>query len=120
MIGGYVVRDPSLAGLVGRYLYADYYDGEVRSLARNLAAPDDRTTGLTLPTGQLGSFGEDSAGRLYVTDQDAGASGWWPAPAGDPAHLAGGRDLRPPHLRGLSAGGPPACSWWSRPAGCDW
>ena len=73
VIGGYVVRDPSLAGLVGRYLYADYYEGEVRSLARNLAAPDDRTTGLTLPTGQLGSFGQDSAGHLYVTDQDAGA-----------------------------------------------
>ena len=37
-----MVRDPSLTGLVGRYLYADYYDGEVRSLALNFAAPDDR------------------------------------------------------------------------------
>ena len=72
VIGGYVVRDPALTGLGGRYLYADYYDGEVRSLALNLAAPDDRTTGLTLPTGGLGSFGQDSAGRLYVVDQDDG------------------------------------------------
>ena len=59
-----MVRDPSLTGLVGRYLYADYYDGEVRSLALNFARPDDRTTGLTLPAGQLGSFG---AGRRRAT-----------------------------------------------------
>ena len=73
VIGGYVVRDPGLTGLAGRYLYADYFDAEVRSLALSLAAPDDRTTGLTLPTGALGSFGQDSAGHLYVVDQDGGA-----------------------------------------------
>jgi hypothetical protein len=72
VIGGYVVRDPALTGLVGRYLYADYYDGEVRSLALSLAAPDDQTTGLTMD--QLGSFGQDSAGHLYVVDQNAGAA----------------------------------------------
>ena len=70
VIGGYVVRDPALTGLVGRYLYADYYDGEIRSLALNKAAPDDRTTGLTLP--QLGSFGQDAAGHLYVVNQNSG------------------------------------------------
>ncbi|MBN1530297.1 MAG: PQQ-dependent sugar dehydrogenase [Thermoleophilaceae bacterium] len=70
VIGGYVVRDPSLTGLVGRYLYADYYVGEIRSLALNRAAPDNRATGLTLP--QLGSFGQDSAGRLYVVNQNTG------------------------------------------------
>jgi glucose/arabinose dehydrogenase len=73
VIGGYVVRDPSLTGLVGRYLYADYYVGQVRSLALNFSVPDDRTTGLTLATGELGAFGQDAAGHLYVTDQDAGA-----------------------------------------------
>ena len=72
VIGGYVVRDPSLTGLVGRYLFADYYDGLVRSLALNRLAPDDQSTGLMLPSGQLGSFGQDSAGRLYVVDQDDG------------------------------------------------
>jgi glucose/arabinose dehydrogenase len=70
VIGGYVVRDPSLTGLAGRYLYADYFDGEIRSLALNRAAPGDSTTGLTLP--QLGSFGQDSAGRLYVVNQNSG------------------------------------------------
>ena len=37
--GGFVVRDPSLTGLVGRYLYADYFAGDIRSLALNFAAP---------------------------------------------------------------------------------
>ena len=70
VIGGYVVRDPSLTGLAGRYLYADYYEGEIHSLALNRAAPDDRSAGLTLP--QLGSFGQDSAGRLYIVNQNNG------------------------------------------------
>jgi glucose/arabinose dehydrogenase len=69
--GGYVVRDPSLTGLVGRGLYADFFDGDIRSLALSRAAPDDRTTGET--HGQLASFGEDAAGRLYVADLDDGS-----------------------------------------------
>ena len=68
--GGYVVRDASLTGLVGRGLYADFFAGEIRSLALNPAAPDDRTTGET--HAQLSSFGEDAAGRLYVADLDDG------------------------------------------------
>jgi glucose/arabinose dehydrogenase len=72
VIGGYVVRDPALTGLVGRYLYSDYYDAEVRSLALNRAAPDDRTTGLTIASQQLGSFGQDADGHLYVVDQSQG------------------------------------------------
>jgi glucose/arabinose dehydrogenase len=69
--GGFVVRDGSLTAQFGRYLYSDFYDGEVRSLALNPPVPDDRTTGLVLATGQLSSFGEDAAGRLYVTDLDS-------------------------------------------------
>ena len=35
IIGGYVVRDPDLPGLAGRYLYRDLCTGDVRSfLAR--------------------------------------------------------------------------------------
>jgi glucose/arabinose dehydrogenase len=69
--GGYVVRDASLAGLVGRALYADFFAGEIRSLALDFAAPDDRPTGQTHT--QLASFGEDAAGRLYLADLDSGA-----------------------------------------------
>jgi glucose/arabinose dehydrogenase len=64
--GGYVVRDPSLLGLVGRALYADFFDGEIFSLALDPANPDNRSTGLT--HANLASFGEDAAGRLYVAD----------------------------------------------------
>jgi glucose/arabinose dehydrogenase len=68
--GGFVVRDPSLTGLVGRYLYADYYTGLIRSLALNFTNPDDRSTGLNVPT--LASFGEDAAGRLYAVSHLGG------------------------------------------------
>ena len=64
--GGFVVRDNSLTGLVGRYLYADYYTGLIRSLALNFANPDDQSTGATVAT--LSSFGEDAAGRLYAVN----------------------------------------------------
>jgi glucose/arabinose dehydrogenase len=63
---GYVVRDGSLDGLVGRALYADFFDGEIRSLALNPADPADTPTSLTVPN--LASFGEDAAGRLYVAN----------------------------------------------------
>jgi glucose/arabinose dehydrogenase len=68
--GGFVVRDPSLTGLAGRYLYADYFTGLIRSLALNFANPDDQSTGLTVST--LASFGEDAEGRLYAASNGGG------------------------------------------------
>jgi glucose/arabinose dehydrogenase len=62
--GGFVVHDPSLAGLTGRYLYADFYAGDVRSLALDFDTPDGQSTGLTIH--QLASFGQDALGRLYA------------------------------------------------------
>ncbi len=67
IIGGYVVRDPSLGDLYGRYLYTDYCSEEIRSLVLPRSggpASGDRSEGLTVekPT----SFGEDSCGRIYV------------------------------------------------------
>jgi glucose/arabinose dehydrogenase len=65
IIGGYVVRDPGLASLRGRYLYADLCEGQLRSLVPHRErASGDRKLGLavTSPT----SFGEDDANRLYV------------------------------------------------------
>jgi glucose/arabinose dehydrogenase len=62
--GGFVVHDPALAGLVGRYLYADFFAGVIRSLALDFDAPDDQSTGLTIA--QLASFGEDADGGLYT------------------------------------------------------
>ena len=63
IIGGYVVRDPSLPELDGRYLYGDL-DGEIRSLVLPEAFASDRSENLNVPN--LNSFGEDSCGRLYA------------------------------------------------------
>jgi len=70
--GGYVARDESLGDLYGRYVYADFCVGEVRSLALppgGVGAATDRDEGLALP-GRPTSFGEDSCGRLYVMSTD--------------------------------------------------
>jgi glucose/arabinose dehydrogenase len=65
VIGGYVVRDRSLRGLRGRYVYADLCEGELRSLVPHLRrATGDRRLGLTVPSPS--SFGEDDRGRVYV------------------------------------------------------
>jgi glucose/arabinose dehydrogenase len=63
--GGFVVRDSTLTGLVGRYLYADFFDGQVKSLALNFTDPHDQSTSLP-PVSSLASFGEDASGRLYI------------------------------------------------------
>jgi hypothetical protein len=75
--GGYVVRDPGLGDLYGRYLYGDFCVGQLRSL--DLSAPDPRATdraepGLSLPAFSLYSFGEDSCGRIYVASSDGQVS----------------------------------------------
>jgi glucose/arabinose dehydrogenase len=65
IIGGYVVRDPRLPGLRGRYVYADLCEGQLRSLVPHLKrASGDR--GLGLQVQSPSSFGEDQQHRLYV------------------------------------------------------
>ncbi|HEX7279190.1 MAG TPA: PQQ-dependent sugar dehydrogenase [Solirubrobacterales bacterium] len=65
IIGGYVVRDPRLAGLRGRYVYADLCEGQLRALTPGLKrASGDRKLGLQVESPS--SFGEDQQGRLYV------------------------------------------------------
>jgi glucose/arabinose dehydrogenase len=64
IIGGFVVRDASLGDLYGRYVYADYCSGEVRSLDLANPAAGDRSEGLRLDFPV--SFGEDSCGRVYA------------------------------------------------------
>jgi glucose/arabinose dehydrogenase len=65
IIGGYVVHDPHLPALRGRYVYADLCEGELRSLVPHLRrASGDRRLGLHVDTPS--SFGEDTRGRVYV------------------------------------------------------
>ncbi len=65
--GGYVYRGARLAGHQGRYFYADYCQGWVRSFTyANGQATDPREWPALSPGGQVTSFGEDARGELYV------------------------------------------------------
>lgn len=63
--GGYVVRDPRIPALAGRYVYADFCAGRLLSARLQIPrARDRRSLGLTVSSPS--SFGEDLAGRVYV------------------------------------------------------
>jgi glucose/arabinose dehydrogenase len=67
--GGVVVRDPELASLRGRYLYADFYRGQLRSFVPHRRhARGDRAVGIHID--QPSSFGTDSQNHVYVTSLD--------------------------------------------------
>ncbi|MDQ3647842.1 MAG: PQQ-dependent sugar dehydrogenase [Actinomycetota bacterium] len=68
--GGYVVRDPSLEELAGKYLYADYCSGEVRRL--NTPAGGGDALVFAADPFQVASFGEDACGRIYVSELASG------------------------------------------------
>ena len=65
--GGFVVRDPELSELTGRYLYGDFCTGQLRSFRPKLStgqAQGDAPVGVVAP--QLSSFGEGVGGQIYV------------------------------------------------------
>ena len=64
--GGYVVRDPDLPALEGRYLYGDFCEGRLHSFTPRPGQPatDDELVNLTVP--QLSSFGEDTEANIYA------------------------------------------------------
>lgn len=73
IIGGYVVHNPNLSLLNGRYVYSDNCNGDIRSLNPTTPrASGDRNTGLSVasPT----SFGVGGAGQLYVTSGNYGGN----------------------------------------------
>ncbi|MDH5672482.1 MAG: PQQ-dependent sugar dehydrogenase [Myxococcales bacterium] len=71
VIGGYVYRGAAIAGLTGRYIWADWservlksfvYSGEVNGQP---TICDDFELGITVPM-KVRSFAEDAAGEIYV------------------------------------------------------
>ena len=65
--GGYVVRDPRVPGLAGRYVYGDFCEG---SLLSARITPGRRATPRRvgrLRVENVSSFGEDALGRVYAT-----------------------------------------------------
>ena len=68
--GGSVYRGTKLPALVGRYFYADFCSGWVRSFRfEGGLATDDREEFASV--GSITSFGEDAKGELYVVTQEA-------------------------------------------------
>jgi hypothetical protein len=89
--GGYVVRDPALPELAGRYVFGDFCRDELESadLATGAAAP------LGLRVGDLASFGEDGCGRVYAASlagpvHRLASSGACAGPAPFAGYLPGG------------------------------
>jgi Glucose / Sorbosone dehydrogenase len=68
IIGGYVVRDPGVPRLTGRYVYSDLCDSRIRVITlREGRLPHGRPLALSPKIEQVSSFGEDARGRIYVT-----------------------------------------------------
>ncbi len=66
IIGGAVVRDPTVPELDGRYVFGDYCLGKIWSASLEGGQATAADVGLpTVPS--LSSFGEDACGRVYVT-----------------------------------------------------
>jgi hypothetical protein len=70
VIGGYVVRDPDLTGLTGRYLYGDLCAPDLRTLDLGIPGGDPRPAAMSLPAGALQSFGQDAGGCVYAVTSD--------------------------------------------------
>jgi glucose/arabinose dehydrogenase len=69
IIGGYVVWNRKLRSLRGRYLYADFYAGTLRSfVARRRHGRRDRALGVHVD--HPSSFGRGTRGRIYVASLD--------------------------------------------------
>ena len=64
--GGYLVRDPGLPSLFGRYVYADTYQGVVKSFVPSRPVATDEQQADLPQRDLLVSFAEDACGRLYV------------------------------------------------------
>jgi len=66
IVGGHVVRDQLLGELFGRYLYGDLCRSDLRTIDLDAAGGDPRPAALTIPSGSLLGFGEDSGCGVYV------------------------------------------------------
>lgn len=64
--GGFVYRGAAIPDLVGRYVYADYCDGWIRSLALEDGTVGDVVEHAVGSIGTILSFGQDDDDELYV------------------------------------------------------
>ncbi|HEX6966613.1 MAG TPA: PQQ-dependent sugar dehydrogenase [Gemmatimonadaceae bacterium] len=64
--GGFVYRGTRIPGIVGRYFYADYCSGFLRSFLYDGSTVSEQTTWDVGDLGHVQSFGEDASGELYM------------------------------------------------------
>src|SRR5262245_11088832 len=69
--GGYVYRGSKVPGLRGRYVYSDYCESTIRSIAERDGKVTDRRD-LGVKANQVTAFGQDQDGELYVLSQGDG------------------------------------------------
>jgi glucose/arabinose dehydrogenase len=65
--GGFVSHDPAVPALAGRYVYADYCAGVLRSLEAGSADASSTDAPVGLDVDAPSGFGEGARGELYVT-----------------------------------------------------
>jgi hypothetical protein len=95
IIGGYVVRDPAVPELAGRYVYGDNAKGDLYAATLGATgASGDGPTGLHVS--DLSGFGEDGTGRVYAASLDG------------PVYRLVGDPVPPGSAPGPGGGGPPA------------
>jgi hypothetical protein len=67
VMGGFVYKGAAISGLPGAYVFGDYISGTIWKLVES--PPGTWTRSTLLSTGRnISSFGQDTAGELYVVD----------------------------------------------------
>jgi glucose/arabinose dehydrogenase len=92
VIGGYVYRGAKIAGLVGRYVWADWTERKIKTLVYQgepggvPTVCDEHDTGVTVDM-KVRSFGEGLDGEIYVVAGGAPSNGLGSAAINDPGKL---------------------------------
>ena len=73
VIGGYVYHGTNIAALAGTYVFGDFVNGSIWSLAQNGQGQWVTTLLVNAGGGDLAGFGQDSNGELYVAKYSSGA-----------------------------------------------
>ncbi|MCB0314274.1 MAG: PQQ-dependent sugar dehydrogenase, partial [Calditrichaeota bacterium] len=63
--GGYVYRGPTLPGLTGKYIYADFGSGRIWAISYDGSAPAQNELLIDTPL-NIASFGVDADNELYI------------------------------------------------------
>jgi glucose/arabinose dehydrogenase len=110
IIGGYVVRDPSLPELYGRYVYGDLSSSASKGLRSIVLGQPSATDDQPVPVNVAGlsGFGEDAFGCVYAASvsnggvwrlAEAGSTSPGPCPVSSGPPPPSGRDTTPAKLK---------------------